>query len=265
MRSTKASPRGTTSDRQSEIVLRNVTKRFAGTTAVEDLTLELMRGTTTALLGPNGAGKSTVLNMLAGVLRPSVGRILWRNRSIHDTENRWRRSIGVVLEDLCLFDYLTFRENIVFAGMLYGLSGQECGKRADELLEYLSLGEHHDVPSVAGSSGMKKKLALALALVHSPEILLLDEVFSGIDVLSIHDMLDLLTRLARAGLTVLIASHQLDTLQHLIDRAVILIDGKVAADVSVSELKRSGRDVESVFLETVADCRGLRSDLEWLP
>jgi ABC-2 type transport system ATP-binding protein len=248
---------------QAFLSLKALSKNFRARCAVRGVSLDVERGQIVGLLGPNGAGKSTTINMLAGFLTPSSGDVLWEGRSIFSRMREWRRTIGVVLEDLCLFEYLTLREHLLLQGRLYGLSAGETAKRTDELLDFFRLKELAEVPAREASQGSRKKLAFGLGLIHSPDVLLLDEALNGIDAVVVKDVKELLRRMSRRGAAVVFSSHVLDAAQTLIDRCVIIDDGKIAGNAPLSELTADGRSLEDVYVETVGSGR-TAAGLAWL-
>jgi ABC-2 type transport system ATP-binding protein len=244
--------------------LHALSKNFRARSAVRGISLDVERGQIVGLLGPNGAGKSTTINMLAGFLAPSSGDILWEGRSILSRMRQWRRTIGVVLEDLCLFEYLTLREHFLLQGRLYGLSEAETAKRTDELLDFFRLKEFAEVAAREASQGSRKKLAFGLGLIHSPEVLLLDEAFNGIDAVAVKDLKELLRAMARRGATVVFSSHVLDAAQTLIDRCVIVNEGNIVVDAPLSGVTAGGRSLEDAYVETVGGRARDSAVLSWL-
>jgi ABC-2 type transport system ATP-binding protein len=244
--------------------LRGLTKQYGRREAVKGISLVVARGQIVGLLGPNGAGKSTLIGMLTGLLAPSAGEILWEGRSIHERRVDWRRALGVVLEDLSLFDYLTIRENMRFVGRLYGLAAAEAERRAAELVAFLDLGDHAETPAAEASQGTRRKLAFALAVLHGPRILLLDESLNGVDALTASRIKGLLRRCAAGGVTVILSSHALDALESLVERCVIVHRGKAVLDESMSSVRASGRSLEQVYTSIIAAGEEAPA-LSWLP
>lgn len=250
------------------IVVSGLTKRFRGEPAVDNISFRVARGRFFGFLGPNGAGKSTTIKMLTGLLRPTAGEARIEGLSLQGDLLQIKRVIGVLPEELPLYERLTGEEYLLFAGRMYGLGREETRRRTDELLEFLSLVEDRGKLIVDYSQGMKKKIALATALIHNPRVLFLDEPLNGIDPVSGRVVTDLLRRLARKGVTLFFTSHALDVVERLCDEVAIIDRGRIVAQGSLDEI-RSQREVgqdatlEDVFLKLVqADVA--REDLSWI-
>jgi ABC-2 type transport system ATP-binding protein len=226
------------------------------------------RGRFFGFLGPNGAGKSTTIKMLTGLLRPTGGEIVIEGHPLEKDLLEVKRLIGILPEELPLYERLTGEEYLHFAGRMYGLSPEETRRRTDELLAFLSLEEDRGKLIVDYSQGMKKKTALAAALIHSPRVLFLDEPLNGIDPVSGRVVTDLLRRLARKGVTMFFTSHVLDVAERLCDEVAIIDRGRLVAQGTLEEIRAQrevGQDatLEDVFLKLVAaDVR--REDLSWI-
>ncbi|MCL4819714.1 MAG: ABC transporter ATP-binding protein [Vicinamibacteria bacterium] len=250
------------------IELTGLRKLFGGVAAVDDLSLRVARGRFFGFLGPNGAGKSTTIKMLTGLLSPTAGAI--RIEGIDPAEDLLavKRVIGVLPEELPLYERLSGEEYLLFAGRMYGLSKAETRRRADELLDFLSLGDDRGKLIVDYSQGMRKKVALAAALIHSPRVLFLDEPLNGIDPVSARVVTDLLSGLSKKGVTLFFTSHVLDVVERLCDEVAVIDRGRLVAQGTLDEI-RAQREVggdaslEDVFLKLVAaDVQ--RPDLAWL-
>jgi ABC-2 type transport system ATP-binding protein len=213
-------------------------RRFQDFVAVDDLNLKVRRGSFFGFLGPNGAGKSTTIKMLTGLLPPTSGQIRVLGRDLAVEPLAVKRRIGVVPEDLNLFERLTGAEMLAFTGRMYGLQKQEIAQRAPELLDLMELVDQPKKLIVEYSHGMKKKLALACALIHRPEILFLDEPFEGVDAIASRTLKDLLSRLTARGLTVFLTSHVLEIVERLCTDIAIIAQGKLLAAGSLAELRQ---------------------------
>jgi ABC-2 type transport system ATP-binding protein len=248
------------------IRVRGLTKLFRKQPAVDGLTFEVARGRFFGFLGPNGAGKSTTIKMLTGLLRPTAGEVTIEGLPLATDLLAIKRLIGVLPEELPLYDRLTGEEYLHFAGRMYGLSRDETRGRTDELLQFLSLGDDRGKLIVDYSQGMRKKVALAAALIHSPRVLFLDEPLNGIDPVSGRVVTDLLRRLAGKGVTLFFTTHVLDVVERLCDEVAIIDKGRIVAQGTLDEIRAGGgRDgsLEDVFLKLVsADLR--REDLSWI-
>jgi ABC-2 type transport system ATP-binding protein len=250
------------------IAVQHLTKVFRNKVAVDDVSFEVERGQFFGFLGPNGAGKSTTIKMLTGLLRPTAGEVTIEGLSLERDLLGVKRAIGVLPEELPLYERLTGEEYLHFAGRMYGLGRQETRGRTEELLEFLSLADERGKLIVDYSHGMRKKVALAAALIHNPQVLFLDEPLNGIDPVSGRVVTDLLRRLADKGVTLFFTSHVLDVVERLCDEVAIIDRGRLVAQGTLDEI-RAQREVgadatlEDVFLKLVsAEVR--REDLSWI-
>ena len=229
------------------ITIRDLRKRFGDVRAVDGVSFEARDGAITGLLGANGAGKSTTLGMMAGLLRPDGG-------TVHvDDVGPWRevrRRIGALLDHQGLYPRLTARENISYFGELHGLSGAVLQRRVAEMIELLGLGRVADRRTLGFSQGERTKVALARALVHQPQHLLLDEVANGLDVPTVRSLRQLLLRLRDQGRCIVFSSHVLEQVEALCDRLVVLAAGRVVADGTVAQIRglAGGATLENAFM-----------------
>jgi ABC-2 type transport system ATP-binding protein len=213
-------------------------RKFGDFVAVDNLNLTVRKGSFFGFLGPNGAGKSTTIKMLTGLLAPTSGNIRVLGRDLQQEPLEVKRRIGVVPEDLNLFERLTGAEMLAFTGRMYGLQKAEIAQRAPELLDLMELRNEPRKLIVEYSHGMKKKLCLACALIHRPEMLFLDEPFEGVDAIASRTLKDLLSRLTARGLTVFLTSHVLEIVERLCTDIGIISQGKLLAAGSLAELKK---------------------------
>ncbi|HEX8653248.1 MAG TPA: ABC transporter ATP-binding protein [Pyrinomonadaceae bacterium] len=255
----------------------NLVRRFGNFKAVDSINLIVERGRFFGFLGPNGAGKSTTIKMLTGLLAPTSGRVRVLGRDIEAEPMEVKRRIGVVPEDLNLFERLTGAEMLTFTARMYGLEKALIAERTRELLLLMELDEEPKKLIVEYSHGMKKKLSLACALIHRPEILFLDEPFEGIDAIATRTLKDLLSRLTARGLTVFLTSHVLEIIERLCTDIAIISQGKLVASGSLDELRRgikvegdgrtqaSPMSLEDYFIQVVGGARLAGDDvLRWL-
>lgn len=241
------------------ISCRKVTRRFGDFTAVDDLSLEVPSGAICALLGPNGAGKSTTLKMLAGLLPPTSGVVTVAGLDAAAHSFELKKRIGVLPENLGLFDDLTIEEHLLLTGPIYGLDRVETRHRADDLLRALNLEHGRNTFASRGSHGMRKKTALAMALLPNPQVLLLDEPFEAIDPVTSKAIHDLLTSAARHGVTVFLTSHILSRVERLANQVIIVRDGKTVWSSATDELPRS---LEEHYLDLIESAP--IEELRWL-
>jgi ABC-2 type transport system ATP-binding protein len=217
--------------------LRSVTKLYSGIPAVKHASFTARAGEVTGYLGPNGSGKSTTLKMIAGLIDPSGGEILYRGEPIARDRIAWRQRLGYVPEEPQLYPHLTGAEYLEMVGQLRGLDDRRLHTKVEGFLRAFSLWDDRYVPISSYSKGMRQKVLLAAALLHNPEVVLLDEPFSGLDVNSALVLRGLIRELAARGKVVLFSSHELDTVERVSSRVVILHKGRVVANDSIAQLR----------------------------
>lgn len=242
--------------------LRHVTKRFGQKVAVDDLSLTIEEGEFVGLLGKNGAGKSTTIKMATGLLEPSSGSITVLGLDLARNALEVRRRMGVMPEDMALLELLTGPQYLRFVGRMYGLPDSLIDSRAQELFDTLDLRPGARTLAADYSFGMKKKLALCSALLHSPRLVFLDEPFEGIDAVTNRTIKDILLGLQRKGVTVVLTSHILEVVERLCPRIAIIDDGKLKAFGTPDELGRGNGTLESLFVGLVGGEQ--KGTLSWL-
>jgi len=242
---------------KGDIELAGVYKRFGDFTAVESANFEIPRGSICAVLGPNGAGKSTMVKMLTGLLEPTSGGGTVCDCDIRDP--KLRSLVGVLPENLALFDALTVAEHLQLTGAVFGISHAEAATRTDQLLRVLRLEHGRDTFIGECSYGMKKKTALAAALLPNPRALFLDEPFEGIDPVTSEAIRVQLRAVAQRGITVLLTSHILSMVERIATRIVMIRKGSVVWNSKVDELPQSLEDHYFDLVETP-----VVEELEWL-
>lgn len=208
--------------------VQNLRKQYESLTAVDGITFDIRRGEIFGLLGPNGAGKTTTIGMMAGILPSTNGTILLDGQASGRSLTT-RRLLGVVPQELAVYNRLTGRENLAFFGELYGLHGPLLASRIAEMLALVGLADRADDYAEAYSGGMKRRLNLAIGLMHSPRLLLLDEPTVGVDPQSRNHIFEGIRALNRAGLTILYTSHYMEEVQALCNRVGIMDHGKLIA------------------------------------
>jgi ABC-2 type transport system ATP-binding protein len=259
----------------AEPVLQTVALRrtFGPLIAVDDLHLRVEKQQFYGFLGPNGAGKSTTIKMLTGLLRPSGGQIQILGRDLATQSVEIKRRIGVVPEGLALFERLTGAQLLNFVGRMYGLDRTMAAVRSAELLEFMDLAGSADKMVADYSQGMKKKTALAAAVIHGPEILFLDEPFEGVDAIAATTLKRLLQRFISHGGTVFLTSHVLEVVERLCTHIGIIQQGRLVAAGSLEELragvKVAGHDhspltLEEIFIQVVGGAKQSEEVLSWL-
>jgi ABC-2 type transport system ATP-binding protein len=242
-----------------------LTRDFGTFRAVDELSLRVEAGRFYGFLGPNGAGKSTTIKMLTGLLAPSGGHIRILGEDTGDPKRALevKRRIGVVPENLALFDNLTAREYLTFVGRMYLLPRDTVRTRAEELLAMMELAQEGKKLTVEFSHGMKKKLALAAALIPNPELLFLDEPFEGVDAVASRVLRDILKQCVGHGATIFLTSHVLEIVEKLCTDVGIIARGKLVHQGTMEELHRDG-SLEDKFLAVVGNGEGASQKLSWL-
>ncbi|MCB0217865.1 MAG: ABC transporter ATP-binding protein [Chloroflexi bacterium] len=257
-------------DDHPAIEIQALVKRFGDFTAVDQLSLRVSRGQLFGFLGPNGAGKTTTLKMLTGLMQPSAGRARVAGHDVVAEPLQVKSRIGVVPESLGLYERLSPREHLELTGRLHGLDAGTIARRSGRLLEHLGLTERADSLVVDFSTGMKKKTALAAALLPGPEVLFLDEPFEGVDVVSSRVIKDMLRALVdQRGVTVFFSTHIMELVERLCDEVAVIHQGRLIAQGDLADLRRATEtgaeaSLEEVFLSLV-DARPTGVDrLDWL-
>lgn len=247
------------------IETRGLTRHFGTVRAVDGLDLQVEAGTFYGFLGPNGAGKSTTIKMLTGLLAPTRGtmRILGTDLAMPDAARAVKQRVGVVPEDLALFDNLTAREYLTFIGRMYLLPPTTVRERCQELLVMMNLAGEEKKLTLEFSHGMKKKLALAAALLPNPDVLFLDEPFEGVDAVASRTLRDTLRQCVKHGATVFLTSHVLEIVEKLCTDVGIIAQGRLVYQASMEDVRRTG-SLEERFLATVGHGQTEAQKLSWL-
>lgn len=229
---------------------QQLTKKFKDTIAVDDVNLVLRQGESVGLLGPNGAGKSTAIAMISTLMKPSSGDVRLNGKSVLKKPAEMRRVLGVVPQKIALYEELSAYENLKFFGRLYGLSGNKLEQRIDYVLELVGLADRKKELVKNYSGGMQRRVNLAAAMMHEPEVLIMDEPTVGIDPQSRNHLLETIRKLNQdEGMTVLYTSHYMEEVEKLCDRVYIMDHGKVIAEGTKEELKAILSDQETVLIE----------------
>jgi ABC-2 type transport system ATP-binding protein len=252
---------------------RALRRTFGPLVAVENLDLTVEKQQFYGFLGPNGAGKSTTIKMLTGLLRPTSGEVQILGRDLARDSVAIKQRIGVVPEGLALFERLTGAQLLNFVGRMYGLDRAKAAERSAELLTFMDLNDSADKLVADYSHGMKKKTALAAAVIHGPEILFLDEPFEGVDAVAATTLKRLLQRFISHGGTVFLTSHVLEVVERLCTHIGIIQNGRLVASGSLEELRNgvqiAGHDhsplaLEEIFLQVVGGAKQDADVLSWL-
>ena len=228
---------------------QSLTKHYGSLTAVQDLSLEVHEGEVFGLLGPNGAGKTTSINMMCGLLRPDSGQVVIHGKPITDGDADVRTRVGVCPQNIVLWGQLTCLEQMVFIGEMYGMKRKSVAQRSEQLLKELDLTEKRDQRARTLSGGMQRRLNLAMALVHDPEILVLDEPEAGLDPQSRVLVREYVKSLARRK-TIILTTHNMDEAERMADRVAIIDHGKLLTVDTPEALKRTVGEGDVLEIET---------------
>lgn len=229
--------------------VEQLSKRYGGRLAVNAVSFAIDRGETVGLLGPNGAGKTTAIAMISGIVRPDGGQVSLGGVRVTQDANELKRRVGLVPQDLALYEELSAWANLQLFGGLYGLGARQLQQRADDALALVGLAErrHERVKNFSG--GMKRRLNIAGALLHDPDLILLDEPTVGVDPQSRNAIFENLEALKRRGKTLLYTTHYMEEAERLCDRVLILDHGQILANDSVANFMRQYRNLEAAFMQ----------------
>jgi len=228
--------------------VQGLVKSYGALRAVDGVSFTVAMGELYGLLGPNGAGKTTILSMLSGLLAPDEGRILVDGTDLASEPLKVKAALGVVPQEPALYESLSARENLRFWGGLYGLSGGRLSQAVERVLDQVGLSDRAEAPIKTFSGGMKRRINLALGLVHGPRAVLMDEPTVGIDPQARLNILEAVKQVAAAGTTVIYTTHYLEEAEELCDRIAIMDHGKFLAEGTLDELKSrvGGRDIVTI-------------------
>ncbi|NEO89448.1 MAG: ABC transporter ATP-binding protein [Moorea sp. SIO3G5] len=227
--------------------IHKLSKSYGNRNVLRDLTLNIPAGEIYGLLGPNGAGKTTTINIICNLLRADSGAIAINNQPVSEAT---KKLIGVAPQENLLYQTLSCQENLYFFARLYGLDGQQCSKQVYAALAAVNLLERAKSPVETLSGGMQRRMNIAVALVHQPKLLILDEPTTGLDIEARYEIWDLIRRLQRQGITILLTTHSLDEAERLCQRIGILKQGRIVAEGSLVELRQKIPAQEIVVVDT---------------
>jgi ABC-2 type transport system ATP-binding protein len=259
---------------KESVTAAGLVKRFGTTVAVDGINLRVGEGEFFGFLGPNGAGKSTTIKMLCGLLRPDAGQIRVAGYELDRDPIEVKRRIGVLPEETNLYERLTGEEFLVFSGRMYGLTLDDARRRTADLLELMELTDARSKLIVDYSMGMKKKTALAAALIHRPKMMFLDEPFNGIDPVSVRAIRQALQQSTEHGTTIFFSSHVMEVVERLCTRVAIINRGRIVGEGTVPELRAQAQErsdaglgghssLEDIFIKLV-EGRPDEETLSWL-
>ncbi|MHA2621457.1 MAG: ABC transporter ATP-binding protein [bacterium JZ-2024 1] len=257
--------------------VRHLAKKYGNIPALAGVSLSVHTGEIYGLLGPNGAGKSTLISIISGVLEPTAGEVFIRQENLFRAGERAKRFLGVVPQEIAIYEELSAEENLRFFGSLYGMRGKRLSERVSEVLEWTGLTEWRNQPASKFSGGMKRRLNIGAGIVHQPAVLVLDEPTAGVDVagrLAIHT---LVRRFADEGGAVLLTTHHLEEAEALCDRVAIIDGGRILAEGTTEDLVKAhgvrslirintlqAEPASAIVREKFLQCEIVRSDEETL-
>jgi ABC-2 type transport system ATP-binding protein len=253
-------------DASPAVAVRNLRKVYGSKAAVDGLDLTVPAGCFFGFLGPNGAGKTTTIRMLMGLIPPTAGEIEILGMRLPDQGVEIKKRIGLVPDETLLFDQLTGSEFIEFTGRMYGLERSRAHERAGELMALFELDTRHRKLIGEYSKGMRKRVAMAAALIHRPQLFLMDEPFEGVDAVGARLMKDILLEQVRQGATIFLTSHVLEVVERLCDRVAIIHEGRLVVDDTIGNLRSGEETLEDIFVRVVGGGSGIRQReaIEWL-
>lgn len=248
--------------REVALSIRGLVKRFENKTAVAGIDLEVFSGSLYGIVGPNGAGKTTTLSMVTGLLKPDAGSVFVHGQDVWTNPVAAKRKLGVLPDQLRLFDRLTGGQLLYYSGILRGLDKASVRLRSADLAAAFGLENSLDRLVADYSAGMSKKIALAAAMIHSPRLLVLDEPFESVDPVSSANVIEILQRYAKAGGTVVLSSHTMNLIERVCDSVAVIVNGSVLAQGTMTEV-RAGKSLEDRFVELTGG-RKAAEGMEWL-
>lgn len=229
--------------------IENLSKNYKKKEVLHNINFSIQKDEVLCFLGPNGAGKSTMINILTGSLPPTSGNIFYQNKSIYQNLQVYKQHLGIVPQDLALYEELTAERNILFFTSLYGLTGTLLHKVCEYALEFTGLTKHRNEKVKTFSGGMKRRLNIACAIAHKPQILIMDEPTVGIDPQSRDHILEQVKRLASEGTTILYTTHYMEEVEKISTRILIMDQGKIIAEGSKEKLKEKYENEQQYYIQ----------------
>lgn len=229
--------------------IKNLTKKYGSKVAVDNISLTIKRGSFFGLLGPNGAGKSTTIHCITGIAQPTAGQILIDGTDVVKEYKLARTKVGLSPQEFNVDIFSTTEQLMDFMGGYYGIPKVKRQERIDELINRFNLEEHRNVKFQRLSGGLKRRAMLGRALIHTPDLLILDEPTAGVDVEQRHDLWDYLREMNSRGKTIILTSHYLEEIQQLCNEIAIINHGRIVAEGTKEEFMKEGKSVEDTYLE----------------
>ncbi len=246
------------------VAVRELRKVYGDKAAVDGINLTVPRGCFFGFLGPNGAGKTTTIRMLMGLAPPTSGSIELLGLPMPEKDVEIKSRIGLVPDETLLFDHLTGAEFVEFVGRMYKLARPVARERAQELMALFQLDAATGKLIGEYSKGMRKRVAMAAALIHRPQLFLMDEPFEGVDAVGARLMKDILIDQVRQGATIFLTSHVLEVVERLCERVAIIHNGRIAVDGVISELRSGSESLEDIFVRVVGGRDVIGESPDWL-
>lgn len=238
------------------IKIKNLQKSYGDIQALNGIDIEVNKGEFYGLLGPNGAGKTTTINILSTILKPDKGEIFINGFNLKTESKKCKNYIGIVPQEIALYDDLSAYDNLVFWGKLYKINSSLLSKRINELLDLMGLEQRKNHKIKTFSGGMKRRINIACALLHSPKILLMDEPTVGLDPQSRNFIFEALQKLHQQGTTIIYTTHYMEEVEKLCDKISIIDYGKIIAQGSINELKKLSKISESIIIHSDSELKG---------
>lgn len=238
------------------LTVKNLKKNFKSNNVLKGINFEVNKGEILCFLGPNGAGKSTTINIISAALKSDGGEVLYRNKKIGECLRLYKKHLGVVPQDIALYEELSAQRNIRFFASLYGLHGKELDKAVDNALEFAGLADRRNDKVKTFSGGMKRRLNIACAIAHTPELVIMDEPTVGIDPQSRNHILDSIKKLRDSGMTILYTTHYMEEVEEISTRIIIMDRGSIIAEGTNESLKEEFQNEKRYFIE-VESANGL--------
>ena len=231
------------------IEIKNLEKSYKNNKVIKNISFEVLKGEILCVLGPNGAGKSTTINVLTGVLAYDGGELFYKGRKIKKNDKEFKERLGVVPQDIALYEDISAEQNLRFFASLYGLKGKELAEKIKEALEFAGLSERAKDKVRTFSGGMKRRLNIACAIAHNPELLIMDEPTVGIDPQSRNHILDSVKKMRERGMTIIYTTHYMEEVEEISTRIIVMDKGEIIASGTKEKLKENVVNFKKIIIE----------------
>ena len=248
--------------------VKGLEKSYKNNKVIKNISFEVLKGEILCILGPNGAGKSTTINVLTGVLGYELGELFYSGRKIKKNDKEFKGKLGVVPQDIALYEDISAEQNLRFFASLYGLKGKALDEKTKEALEFAGLSERAKDKVRTFSGGMKRRLNIACAIAHNPELLIMDEPTVGIDPQSRNHILDSVKKMRERGMTIIYTTHYMEEVEEISTRIIVMDKGEIIASGTKEKLKENvvnfkkiiieADDISKVNLEKFYDVEGIK-------